>query len=83
MTMYSTEALYGEGYDIGRAAGKAEGIEIGRAQARGQIVDGILQRAVAAEKAAMTAEKESMRRANAAVAVWLRGLSEEVLSGEL
>lgn len=83
MTARSTEALYGEGYDVGRAAGKAEGIEIGRAQARGQIVDGILQRAVAAEKAAMTTKDEDMRRTSADVAMWLRGLSEEVLSGEL
>ncbi len=69
----------GEQYDLGRADGMVEG----RAQARGEIVSGILQRAAAAERAAGTAPTVNLRAASAEVAKWLRGLAAEVRRGEL
>lgn len=70
---------YGEGYEIGHR----DGVEVGRAQARGQIVDGILARARAEEQQAMKASTVSMRSASAANAAWLRQLAAEVRRGEL
>lgn len=70
---------YGEGYDLGLLDGR----EQGRAQARGEIVAGILARAAIEERRAMDAPVVSLRAASAANAGWLRMLADEVRAGAL
>lgn len=73
------DAAYARGWH----EGEQSGIELGRAQARGEIAHGITQRAIAAEHAAATAATVNLRAASASVAEWLRGLAGEVRRGEL
>lgn len=70
-------------YASGWHEGEASGVQLGRAQARGQIVAGILARAQAAEQAAGTAPTVNLQAASRSVAAWLRGLADEVKRGEL
>ncbi len=73
------DATYGEGYEVGYR----DGTDFGRAQRGGEIVAGIIARAVAAEHAAASAPTVNLRAASASVAKWLRGLADEVKRGEL
>lgn len=70
-------------YALGWHDGELSGMEIGRRQARGLIVDAILQRARDAERQAMAAPTANLQAASRSVAEWLRGLADQVRSGEL
>ena len=69
----------GEQYPIGHMDGLAQG----RAQARGEIVAGILARAAVEERRAMGATVVSLRAASSANAAWLRQIAAAVRAGEL
>ena len=69
----------GEQYSIGHMDGLAQG----RAQARGEIVAGILARATLEERRAMGASVVSLRAAASANAAWLRQIATAVRAGEL
>jgi hypothetical protein len=78
--MITSEPTYGEGYEVGHG----DGVEIGRAQARGQIHAGLIARAKLHDaNAAKHGPDSDMGAVYGSTAKFLRDLAAELRAGEL